>query len=1320
MERHPCSPSRRPWLRWAAAALTLASGAPAALRADDLEQFRVDPLTESWRWQRLEELERLKIAVVRVDPQGHLVVLSDRRSIHRYDGTNLTPFDLPDAIADPHLTALEVTSTGLLVLTSWNSVILWDGQQASTVASVGLGRRAFSTITETADGLLWVGTSQGIVRIDPRDRSASTIPTPQAVLSICEGPDRASLWISLAPGGEVWAAPLEDGRLARRDRWTRRFDPYPQEVLGTNLLRASDGRIWYINDNHTLPGAVFDPATGAWSNVSLAAAGGDDFAFSLLESLDGTIWISSRGALQAWRDGAWRIYRSPQFPVPGARSQLVQDAAGYVFLSEMGGPTLRLDYAQQGGRSYRDLHFQARSQAGDLLFLSARGSVITKDPTGHVLRVDDPSVTGLDTPVVLRVMANGHHFLAGSHQGAAAVAWFDGAAWQSRRFPRFAVSIGHLGVLERRNGVIWFGCAQEGAEFPEYEGGIVRFRPLADGSYEIDHLRPPEVPFRNWSLQQSRDGTIYVAGNGLYRLQASGPELMTLPEMGRNQWIDQVVADGQGNLWMGIWSAGIFRHRGGSWQEETSSQGLNSLLVSHLLAPSDGAPLATTREGLFRFDGDHWAPYLARGAGLHRGSGHLVDGGDGSVWINRTHVGWYYRAQRPETYPEVNLEGFGTTQYVPDRQPPETAWAIPAPDLTRDRTFTLHPTARDAWSATVPEALEYSYRHNAGPWSPFRRLSHILLDDLRGGDHRIEVRARDLAFNIDPTPAVASFTVLLPLWQQAWFLVLVTVVILLFIGLITLFVRQRIRHILELEAVKMRFFTEISHEIKTPLSLILGPLERLQSEVRDSEHQHLLSLIKSNGQRLLHLVNQLLDFRKLQLRQLEYQAEVSDFLPFARSCTAVFSGWAEERQLDLQFESALPQLTFSFDSERFHKIIDNLVNNAVKYTPPGGRIRVRVGTLPARGGQPWAFFEVEDNGPGIPASEHDSVFEPFFRSAQTAAMPEGTGIGLALVKELAEAIGGRIELVCPAHPDDAAHPGCRFHVAFPLIEFTDAPAAAEVPASPRADGDAADGEDAGSERSLVLLIEDSRDLRHFIAGELGRQFRVQTAENAEDGQQLARDLIPDLIISDVVLPGKSGIELGRLLKADPHTSHIPLVLLTALRSDTHKRQGYESGADDYLTKPVSPEILRLKVRNLLETQRRTRDQVRVRFVEDQRVTGLAEAEQEFLDKVDQVIEQNLSEEGFDVVVLAQKLGFSRSAFYRKFNALLNLSPAAYIKTKRLRRAARLLAEGTRTVTEIAFEVGFSDSGYFSRVFKEEYGCSPSEFSRVDRATEKRD
>ncbi|MEX0326396.1 MAG: helix-turn-helix domain-containing protein [Puniceicoccaceae bacterium] len=1275
--------------------------------ARPVETYQVDPLSEKWRWQRVEGLEGENLEIVKMGPDDRLGIVSGTNELKVYDGLAMENIDTGNMLGSSQITAFGISSKGVYCIVTTEAIFLLDKGVWNKVSDVGLARRVVSGIMETADGILWAGTNKGVARIDPNSLSCTITPIWAPVISVCESPDRQSLWVNTGRRGKVWERPLLDGHLDPSAQWKARFKGWDQDVLSSSLLRASDGKIWFINNNHNLPASFYDPTTTQWETVNLSGLGGDNFDFSIIESRDGAVWISSRGSLHVMKNGRWEVYHSPEYPVPGARSTLFEDSKGHVYLAEASGMSVRIDYSRQQSLSFNNLHFQAETTSGDLLFISIDDEVVRIQQGQPMAAVHRPEETGINAPGALIAHSNGDWILAGSHDRQAALSIWDGSSWTPYYFPETSPSFGHLSLMEHSTGDIWVGCAQLEEEFPQYEGGIVVLRPTASGNYTIRKLRPPDFSFRNWSLNEAPDGQVVTGGSGLLANTLGASQALEVPDALLYKWLDQVAVDNEGNLWIALWSFGVFHLKDNQWTHFNDSDGLGSPLVSYIISLDGKDPVATTREGHFRFDGTRWAPYMASHDGLHRGSGRVVQAQDGSLWINHTHVDWYYRGQRAEAYSMDKKRGFRTVQYVPDTIPPETSWATLPPELTRSVNLSLQWTGRDAWSRSRVDDLHFSYRLDKGPWSPFLPAREIRLNDLKGGRHEIEVRARDSDFNIDPTPLKAEFTVLLPLWEQGWFIASVIGAILFLIAVIILFVRQRVKHLLEIEQVKMRFFTHLSHEIKTPLSLILGPVERLQNEVGDSRHQHYLHLIKSNSQRLLFLINQLLDFRKFQLEKLEFKPETGDFIPFVRSCVAVFEGWAQEKGHELKIETDLEHLVFAFDQEMFHKIIDNMVNNAVKYTQPGGKIHVRIFAIEDSKGAHICRVEVEDIGPGIRSSEKEAIFEPFYRSSEHDEFKEGSGIGLAFVKELIELLSGSIEVRSPVNPADTTNPGSCFVVQFPIHKLADGAPPQEV-APPRFSSDEESVEDS---RELVLLIEDNADLRTFISSELAQLFHIITASTADEGIFLARERIPDIIISDVVMPGKSGFEACRELKANSHTSHIPVILLTALRSEEHKRQAYESGADDFITKPVSSEILRLKVKNLLATERRIKDQARRQFVDETRLTGPNEAEQVCLDKVERLVTENMAEEQFDVSVLAEKMGFSRSAFYRKFSGLTDLSPAAYLKTRRLRQAAQWLAEGSKTVMEVAFGVGFSDPGYFSRVFKEEYQCSPSDFRK---------
>lgn len=1287
-------PGRGLWVGWILSLVIFPARLfPAGTPAD----YREDPLSDRWRWHRVETLDGVKTALVQVASQDLVYFAVGGTGLISFDGLTSTALAPPDDPLFEAITSLFVSSRGDLYVTARKATFRLSKGSWRRVASVGRGIRASRVFAESEDGIIWAAVDGGILRVHPAG-DVAVLPFPERLLALCLGPLDRSLWMT-GHQGELWEWPLPDGTSAP-DRSARKVQAgTDHDVASASLLRAQDGRIWSINSDLRLPVSVFDPQTNTWEQVNLSGLGGDNRNFAISEGENGSIWISSRGALHVRQGEDWQIFRSPDYTVPGTVFHIAHLPDQSVLLVDTGGSVLHLDCGRQSGRSFAGLHYQASTAEGHDLFISA-GSQIVLRSDEQELRRHEPHITGVDTPVAARVLRDGRWLVVGSNQGGAAAAISDGVTWRHYPLPSLALSISHLGVLERANGEIWLGCAQEPREFTGITGGLAILRPMPDGTFTVELRLPPVVPFRNWSLRESPKGDVVVGGMGLVSMTDRGYRALPAPPVLQNKWIDQIAFDREGWIWAAAWSDGVFRQTAQGWEGGPASNRAFEYPASFILPLRSGDMVMATPKGFFRYDSGRWAPWLAGTEGLYRGSGEMIEGRQQAVWVNRTHVDWYYRGQRTEPYPREKLAGFRTTEWRHTSAPPDTRWSRPPVEETKDTVLSFAWEGVDAWSKTPRQWLEYSHRIDQGAWSVFSPAVETTINGLGNGLHVIEVRARDSDGNVDPVPARAVFSIVLPLWRQAWFIGLIAGVVLVFAGLVTIVIRQRIRHVLEIERVKLRFFTNISHEIKTPLSLILGPVEELQQHVQDPQQRQYLSLIKVNSERLLVLVNQLLDFRKLQLGKLASHPERSDFLSFIRQCTGDFESSAKEHGVTLSVESPLPALVFRFDAELFHKVVTNLVSNAVKYSPVNGVIRVHVARQAGGGNQ--GLLEVIDQGPGIPLEEQQRIFELFYRSPNQPGRPEGSGVGLALVKELMEAIGGRIEVESPV---EDGHGSC-FRAVFPLVGEEPPPETTVV--EPAAD---ATEENPPAEKELVLVIEDTPALRQFLTDALSGRFRVHSAADVTAGLEQARTLIPDLIVSDVMLGDGDGFAVCQKLKQDPHTSHIPVILLTVLRSDEHRQKAFESGADDFITKPVSTRLLQLKIQNLLATQRRNRERIQKQFCDDHRISGLADADQAFIDQVNAIIDERMGDEQFEVNALARKLGFSRSAFYRKFTGLTDVSPAAFIRTRRLRRAAEWLAAGTKNVTEAAFAAGFSDSGYFSRVFKEEFKCLPSTFTR---------
>lgn len=535
----------------------------------------------------------------------------------------------------------------------------------------------------------------------------------------------------------------------------------------------------------------------------------------------------------------------------------------------------------------------------------------------------------------------------------------------------------------------------------------------------------------------------------------------------------------------------------------------------------------------------------------------------------------------------------------------------------------------------------------------------------------------------------------------------------------------------EVDKVKTSFFTNISHEFRTPLTLIKGPVDTMLERYKDDpEAVKRLKLVQRNSELLLRLINQLLDLAKLESGSLKVEPTAGDVHGYIRAIASGFESHARQKGVTLRVEVPQDPAPVMFDKDKLETILINLVNNAIKYTPSGGEVKVLatvgevVTTAKAQGREGSLRITVSDTGIGIPKDQRDKVFERFHQVSESHK-EVGTGIGLALVKELVNLMGGTITVeselgkgstfmvVLPVEQvtleeaeqqiDDLERP-TTYHS--PLTTYQDV-AVRAVRNEERATSDGA--EDGSPSKPQVLVVEDNSDVRAFIIDSLGEDYGYIEAENGMQGLDKATREIPDLIISDVMMPEMDGITMAGKIKEDRNTSHIPLILLTAKSTEESKLSGLSSGADDYLTKPFNKQELLLKVRNSINRQNKLKDKLRTDLLAELPKEKVLSADEQFLQKVKETIIQQMSDEQLSVESLADDIGMSRVQLYRKVSALTGMAVNELIRKLRLQRAAQLLGQKWGPVSQVAYEVGFSNLSYFSKVFKEEFGVLPSEY-----------
>ncbi len=537
----------------------------------------------------------------------------------------------------------------------------------------------------------------------------------------------------------------------------------------------------------------------------------------------------------------------------------------------------------------------------------------------------------------------------------------------------------------------------------------------------------------------------------------------------------------------------------------------------------------------------------------------------------------------------------------------------------------------------------------------------------------------------------------------------------------------------ETDKMKSRFFANISHEFRTPLTLILGPAEKIVSKTTDDSIIKDAGIIKRNSKRLLQLVNQLLELSRLEAGKLKLEASKNNVVSFVKGIALSFESLSEEKDITLKIESKEEFIEVFFDKEKMIKILSNILSNSFKFTPQNGKITVSIAessSVSSRISNKSVQIQIRDTGIGIPKEEIPKLFDRFYQvDSSFTKEHQGTGIGLALVKELVELHRGSISI------ESEIGQWTEFTITLPLgkdhlrdeeiVEEKEAninlsEAKNLIPSNIDESNIGINSNNvfaAGEDKTIILIVEDNYDMREYIKESLGREYFVEEAINGQQGVRKAENIIPDLIISDMMMPKMDGNELTRLLKNNEKTSHIPIIILTAKSGQESKLEGLETGADDYLTKPFDIKELQVRIKNLINIRRKLQQKIsKVEMnafdnkdnISDKPVK-LRSIDEKFLNKIQKIVNEHISEEDFSIEELGNEVGMSRSQVLRKIKALTGKSPSLYVRSIRLLKAKGMIENGDGNISEIAYSVGFSSPVYFSKCFKEEFGHPPKNF-----------
>ncbi len=507
-----------------------------------------------------------------------------------------------------------------------------------------------------------------------------------------------------------------------------------------------------------------------------------------------------------------------------------------------------------------------------------------------------------------------------------------------------------------------------------------------------------------------------------------------------------------------------------------------------------------------------------------------------------------------------------------------------------------------------------------------------------------------------------------------------------------------------LDTMKTKFFTNVSHEFRTPLSLILSPLDKVVKNTHDPNQKNQLQLIQRNAKRLLQLVNQLLDFRKMEVQQFILHPSVGDVVVFCKDISSSFSDIAEHKGISFTINSEVEKLEMYFDKDKLEKILFNLLSNAFKYTPNNGEVGITLSLT-----QNDRFrIKVRDTGIGIPTDKQEKIFERFFQNVPESMDNQGSGIGLAITREFVRLHNGEVSV--ESEPDK----GTTFVVDIPVRTVDEAvktPSLAELPNVGSADSIILPPHDV-KKRPTILVVEDNEDFRFYLKDNLKQKYNVIEAADGKLGWQMVKEHLPDLVVSDIMMPFITGIELSKRIKNDPRTAQIPVVLLTAMNDEESQIEGYNIGINDYIPKPFTFEILETRIRNILVQQKQLIKNIQRQVEVNPTDTPVTSADEQFMTMISEAVERNISNADYSVEDLSRDLFMSRVAVYKKILALTRKTPIEFIRTMRMKRAAQLLSKSQMPVSQIAYEVGYNNPKIFSKYFKEEYKMSPSQYQKT--------
>jgi signal transduction histidine kinase/ligand-binding sensor domain-containing protein/DNA-binding response OmpR family regulator len=1277
------------------------------------------------------------------------------------DSTSLSDNEILKIFEDPE---------GNIWLNTWASDNIYDPltERFSHNTEAYLNRYSIprghvSDIKRDGNGNFWFIHERGIFKYSPSTRVTTNFKhNPLDTLSIhsnivsSAGDDKnGNLWL-IHDDGVLECLNAKTGSVIYRNFVL--YNRQDKKDLVFNLFVDRDGDLWIYRSNNNQGVFYFNSKNKTSSQISKNGARyklNNDIVRGVVEDDQGVIWIATDhggiNLIDKDRDEVSYLLHNPEDErsiIQNSVNALYKDNAGFIWagtykngVSYYHENLIRFKLFTHNITSrlpFNDINCFEEDYKGNLWLGTNGGGLIYYDRANNSFTSyvsQSTNENSLSSNVIVSLCLDhenklwigtffgglnsfdGKNFKRYKHRDANAKSIADDSIWE---------------ILEDNEGNLWIGTLEHGLDrFDRNTNSFVHFK---TGS--INSVRANYVP----SMVLDDDNNLWIGtGNGLEMLdRKSGNFIQYLHKQGdakslSHNRIVSLLKDKRGLLWIGTREGlNVFNPKKKEFRLFTEKEGLPSNTIHTLLEDNTGNIWIGTPNGLsnlmltldknltiqsFEFrnydesDGLQGKQFN-EGAAFKTKSGELLFGGsNGFNAFRGDEININTRV------PSVVLTDFllfnkhvRTNETINGQLVLDTAISKTKSVVLKhnQNVFTIEFSTLDFLH---PEKNKYKYKLEGfnKEWlnadSKSRKVTYTNLDP---GEYIFKVIASNNDGLWNDKGLQLSITVLPPFWKSgiAFFIYVLILLGALLLARQMLLQRERMKFQIEqerheahrmheLDVMKTKFFTNVSHEFRTPLTLILTPLEKLLKNTKDQDlHTH-LQLIFRNARRLLNLVNQLLDLRRIEVQELKYNPSTGDIIKFIHDIAHSFSDLSEKKNVTLQFESDPEHLETQFDRDKLERILFNLLSNALKFTPEGGLVSVLVyydSVLKDR-----LEIKVKDNGIGIPADKQQKVFERFFQSDLPKDMVnQGSGIGLSITSEFVKIHGGSISL------ESEVGKGSCFSVLLPVIEI-----AVDRALVNQTQNDYQVSESSKAAKPTLLLVEDNEDFRFYLKDNLKSHYAILEASNGKDGLSIVHDALPDLIVSDVMMPVMNGIEMCKFIKGDEKISHIPIILLTARITEEQKLEGFETGADDYITKPFNFEILQSRIKNLIHQRELFHKDFRKQIEVKGSAVNITSLDEKLIKNAIKLVEDNLSNADFSVEDLSSALNMSRVHLYKKLMSLTGKSPIEFIRVIRLQRAMQLLEKSQLTVSEVAYQVGFNSPKYFAKYFKEEYKVLPS-------------